>query len=168
MSHGGTLFTSKNPFELAFAAPHARFSLGLYRSNRPPTLAPGVSADVPAVNRERFATTSATAFAQTALSPHSSRLKLGFNSGLRKLRSIGPRESRISFNSSIAFCHCFVSVIFRRNQPRFVAKLCQQWRTTRTKQDWKSWICGQRDITKTFLTRAVNKGELEVPTKARK
>ena len=49
-----------------------------------------------------------------------------------------------------------------------VAKLCQQWRTTRTKQDWKSWICGQRDITKTFLTRAVNKGELEVPTKARK
>jgi hypothetical protein len=49
-----------------------------------------------------------------------------------------------------------------------VAKLCQQWSTTRTKKDWKSWICEREYVTKTFLTRAVNKGELEVPTKARK
>ena len=78
-----------------------------------------LSADPPAVNRERIATTSATAFARSASSPHSSRPKLGFNSGLRSLPSIGPRESRICFNSAIAFCHCFVSVIFRRSQLRF-------------------------------------------------
>jgi len=51
----------------------------------------------------------------------------------------------------------------RAEKLRRVVKLCQQWRTTRTKQDWKSWICGQRDITKTFLTRAVNKGDLKPP-----
>jgi hypothetical protein len=46
-----------------------------------------------------------------------------------------------------------------------VAKLCEQWRNIHTKQDWKSWICGQRDITKTFLTRAVNKGDLKPPVR---
>jgi hypothetical protein len=51
----------------------------------------------------------------------------------------------------------------RAEKLRRVVKLCQQWRNTRTIQDWKSWICGQRDITKTFLTRAVNKGDLKPP-----
>lgn len=46
-----------------------------------------------------------------------------------------------------------------------VDKLCQQWRTTRTKKDWKSWICVQRDITKSFLTRAVNNGDLNPPVR---
>jgi hypothetical protein len=50
----------------------------------------------------------------------------------------------------------------RAEKVRRVTKLCQQWRTTRTNQDWKSWICGH-DITKTFLTRAVNKGDLKPP-----
>ena len=47
-----------------------------------------------------------------------------------------------------------------------VTQLCRQWRTTRTKQDWKSWISEQSpDITKTFLTRAVNSGELKPPVR---
>jgi hypothetical protein len=46
----------------------------------------------------------------------------------------------------------------------WVGKLCQQWRTTRSKQDWKSWICERSpEITKTFLTRAVNNGDLKPP-----
>jgi hypothetical protein len=53
----------------------------------------------------------------------------------------------------------------RAEKLRRVAQLCQQWRTTRTKQDWKSWICGQWDITKAFLTRAVNKGDLKPPVR---
>jgi hypothetical protein len=48
-----------------------------------------------------------------------------------------------------------------------VVQLCQRWLTARTKQDWEPWICEQqRDITKTFLTRAINKGDLKPPVRS--
>lgn len=45
----------------------------------------------------------------------------------------------------------------------------QKWSTARTKEDWKVFVSNREEgITPKFLTRAVNKGELEVPKKARK
>ena len=45
----------------------------------------------------------------------------------------------------------------------------QKWTTARTKDDWKVFVSKrQSDITPKFLTRAVNKGELRPPPKARK
>jgi len=40
------------------------------------------------------------------------------------------------------------------------------WSTARTKDDWKAFVSKREpDITPKFLTRAVNKGELKLPTK---
>lgn len=52
----------------------------------------------------------------------------------------------------------------RAEKLRQVTKLCEQWSTKRISQDWKSWVCGH-DVTKTFLTRAVNKGDLKAPVR---
>ena len=56
----------------------------------------------------------------------------------------------------------------RAEKLRRVVQLSQKWITARTKQDWKSWICEQRDITRSFLTRAGNNGDLKVPKKPKK
>jgi hypothetical protein len=53
----------------------------------------------------------------------------------------------------------------RAEKVRIVVDLCEQWRTARTKQDWKSWICRKTDIKKTFLTRAINRGDLKPPVR---
>jgi hypothetical protein len=55
-------------------------------------------------------------------------------------------------------------------QLQIAAKLAQQWTVSRTKQDWKHWVCERAEAQRTkltpkFLTRAVNKGELIEPTK---
>jgi hypothetical protein len=52
----------------------------------------------------------------------------------------------------------------RAEKLRRVTDLCQRWRRSNTKKDWKDWIC-QHDISKTFLTRAVNKGDLKAPVR---
>jgi hypothetical protein len=54
----------------------------------------------------------------------------------------------------------------RAEKLRTVAELCQRWLRAETGKDWKSWICqNQHDITKTFLTRAVSKGDLKPPVR---
>jgi hypothetical protein len=41
----------------------------------------------------------------------------------------------------------------------------RQWRTSRKRLDWMTWVCRHiPEITRTFLTRAVNKGDLIPPT----
>ena len=47
-----------------------------------------------------------------------------------------------------------------------VHKSCEEWSSAPTKQDWKSWVCSKlRDVTKTFLTRSVNKGDVKPPVR---
>jgi hypothetical protein len=42
----------------------------------------------------------------------------------------------------------------------------QKWTRTRTKLDWKQWVSRRElDITRKFLTRAVNRGELKPPVR---
>jgi len=51
---------------------------------------------------------------------------------------------------------------------RRAAEAAQEWTTARTRLDWKQWVsrsCKEPPITPKFLTRAVNKGELQSPTK---
>lgn len=46
------------------------------------------------------------------------------------------------------------------------AVAAREWTRARTKKEWKPWVsCRVPGITAKFLTRAVNKGELEPPTK---
>jgi len=43
----------------------------------------------------------------------------------------------------------------------------RSWRSTSTRLDWKSWVSRKAKVSTKFLTRAVNRGELRVPVKAR-
>ncbi len=52
---------------------------------------------------------------------------------------------------------------------RRAVEAMRQWSTARTKLDWKQWVSiKEPGISQKFLTRAVNKGELKAPAKARK
>jgi hypothetical protein len=52
---------------------------------------------------------------------------------------------------------------------RRAAQAAREWTIARTKKEWKPWVSGRHpDITPKFLTRAVNKRELEPPTKGKK
>jgi hypothetical protein len=43
-------------------------------------------------------------------------------------------------------------------------RLIQKWNSDPTKEDWKVWVSGQdRDLTKHWLTRAANRGDLKAP-----
>jgi hypothetical protein len=41
----------------------------------------------------------------------------------------------------------------------------EEWATTRTTKDWKVWVSGRAQISKNWLTRAVQNGELVEPVK---
>ena len=44
----------------------------------------------------------------------------------------------------------------------------REWTIARTRKEWKPWVSGRHpDISVKFLTRAVNQGELESPTKGK-
>jgi hypothetical protein len=42
-----------------------------------------------------------------------------------------------------------------------------EWRNSKAQQDWKSWVAQRTGIDLRFLTRAVNKGEIQSPMKGR-
>jgi hypothetical protein len=49
------------------------------------------------------------------------------------------------------------------------AEAAREWTTARTKKEWKAWVSGRYpDITAKFLTRTVNKDQLNPPTKREK
>ena len=44
-------------------------------------------------------------------------------------------------------------------------KYVDAWKTARTKDAWKSWVSKRSNISKNWLTRAVNRGDLQEPEK---
>jgi hypothetical protein len=63
----------------------------------------------------------------------------------------------------------------KRREQEHVSKLLRatvaagEWSTTRTSKEWKTWVSRRHpEITVRFLTRAVNNGQLESPTKGQK
>src|ERR1700683_1019041 len=58
VSHGGTLSSSKNPFDAYLAAPSARFSTGTYKSNFPTSASGSYSFGL--TSADRFETTERT------------------------------------------------------------------------------------------------------------
>jgi hypothetical protein len=54
----------------------------------------------------------------------------------------------------------------RQDKLRRVDTAGREWVTARTRLDWKRWVCRREpDLTPKFLTRALNKGELQEPKK---
>ena len=52
----------------------------------------------------------------------------------------------------------------RNDKLKRAAAAAQEWITTRTKDDWKTYVCRcESDISPKFLTRAMNTGELTAP-----
>lgn len=53
----------------------------------------------------------------------------------------------------------------RKDKLRRTEVAIRQWRVSRRRDHWMEWVCRHvPDITRTFLTRAVNKGDLIPPT----
>jgi len=55
----------------------------------------------------------------------------------------------------------------REHKLRLVRNAIHQWSTTKTKQEWKSWVAARFPVKKNWITRAVKSGDLDEPkTKA--
>lgn len=55
---------------------------------------------------------------------------------------------------------------FHRNQLATAKRSAKAWAKSKTRKGWKEWVSNDAHVTKHWLTRAVNSGELNEPVKA--